>query len=209
MPDCKSSAPDADVARAAQVLASGGTVVYPTETLYGLGVDAFSKSALDRLLALKVREAGKPISVLVDSREMLDELVESVPDAAAGLIERYWPGPLTLVFAARGDLGVALTAGSGSIGVRISSHPVAQALVATLGRPLTSPSANPAGAAPPQRIEVAHAYFGDAVDCYLDAGPLPGEPPSTVVDVRDGLRLLRAGAIDFETLAGSSPTSRS
>lgn len=207
MPDCRSSAPDDDVARAANVLASGGTVVYPTETLYGLGVDASNGAALERLLVLKVREAGKPIAVLVSDADMLEGLVESVPAAAIDLMQRYWPGPLTLVFAARREVSAALTADSGSIGVRISSHPMAQALIETLGRPVTAPSANPAGKTPPRRIEEAEAHFGAAVDFYLDAGPLPGEPASTVVDVRHGLRLLRAGAIDFETLAGRGPAS--
>jgi len=175
-------------------------VVYPTETLYGLGVDALNSSALERLLQLKVRESGKPISVLVEDRRMLDGLATDVSAEAEKLIERFWPGPLTLVFAARADLPLGLTAGSGTIGARVSSHPTAHALTRALGSPLTAPSANPAGMRPPMRIEEARAYFGEAVDFYLDDGPLPGEPASTVVDVRDGLRLLRAGAIDFEEI---------
>lgn len=197
MPDCRSNGPD-DIQRAAEILRKGGTVVYPTETLYGLGVDALNPEALERLLSLKVRQADKPTSVLVRDREMLAELVTEIPAQAESLMDRFWPGPLTLVFAARADLPAGLTANTQSIGARVSSHSIAQALVAALGRPLTAPSANPGGSTPPTRVDEAQAYFGDRVDLYLDAGPLPGEPPSTIVDVRDGLRLLRSGAIDFK-----------
>jgi L-threonylcarbamoyladenylate synthase len=165
-----------------------------------LGVDALNESALGRLVDLKVRNAHKPISVLVSDDRMLNRLVEAIPTKARVLIDRFWPGPLTMVFAARPGLPAALTAGTGSIAARVSSHPTAQALVAALGRPLTSPSANPAGQPPPKRIADARAYFGERVDCYLDAGALPGEPASTVVDVRGDLRLVRPGAIDFEIL---------
>jgi L-threonylcarbamoyladenylate synthase len=200
MRDCRDGVSDDDVLHAVNLLRNGGAVVYPTETLYGLGVDALNESALVRLADLKVRDAHKPISVLVSDDRMLHGLVETIPPKARVLIERFWPGPLTMVFAARPELPAALTAGSGSIGARISSHPTAQALVTALGRPLTSPSANPAGQPPPKRIEDARAYFGGRVECYLDAGPLPGEPASTVVDVRGDLRLVRPGAIDFEIL---------
>jgi L-threonylcarbamoyladenylate synthase len=134
---------------------------------------------------------------------MLTDLVATIPLPADRLMARYWPGPLTLVFAAKASVPTGLTAGSASIGARISSHETAQALVAMLGKPITCPSANPAGKQPPTRLEEARAFFGDEVDLYLDGGSLPGEPPSTIVDVRDGLRLLRAGAIDFDELCES------
>lgn len=204
MPVCKSSVRDEQIARAAEVLRRGEAVVYPTETLYGLGVDALNPQALERLLRLKVRQAGKPTSVLVRDRDMLADLVEAIPAVADQLMQRFWPGPLTLVLAAKVSVPEGLTAGTASIGVRISSHPVAQALVTALGKPLTTPSANPAGERPPTRIEHARDYFGKEVGLYLDAGVLPGEPPSTIVDVRDGLRLVRAGAIDFEDVRDSA-----
>ena len=207
MPDCKSSVSDREISRAAGILQQGGAVVYPTETLYGLGVDALNLEALERLRLLKVREADKPTSVLVSDRAMLSDLVSVIPAPADHLMASFWPGPLTLVFAARPTVPAALTAGAGSIGARISSHPAAQALVAKLGKPVTAPSANPAGARPPIRVEDARAYFGDQVDLYLDDGPLAGEPPSTIVDVRDGLRLLRAGAIDFDAIRRSAEHS--
>lgn len=191
----------ADAVQAAcDVLRRGGVVVYPTETLYGLGVDATQDVALQRLVTLKVRQEGKPISVLVSDRDMLASLVSDVPPPAQRLIDAFWPGPLTIVFEARPGLSDILTGGSGRIGVRISSHALATALVAALGRPLTSPSANPAGARPPVTVGAARDYFGAQVDYYLDAGALPGEPPSTVVDVGAGMRVLREGAISSAAL---------
>lgn len=186
---------DADTSLAIDILRRGGLVVYPTETLYGLGADATNPDALQRLFRVKGREPGKPIAVLVSDLDMLSELVTDIPRNAQRLAEHFWPGPLTMVFGAR--LGVAewLTGGSGTIGARMSSHPRAFALVRGLGKPLTTPSANPAGQPPPRRMTEARAYFGDQVDFYLGDEELPGEPPSTVVDVRSEIHIVRHGAI--------------
>ncbi|MBI4515630.1 MAG: threonylcarbamoyl-AMP synthase [Deltaproteobacteria bacterium] len=171
-------------------------IVYPTETLYGLGVDATSAAAVSKLLALKVRAEGKPIAVLVSDRSMLDQLAARVTPLAERLIARFWPGPLTLVVTARHSVSPLLTGVTGTIGVRISSHPTATALVRGLGRPLTTPSANPAGATPPATIAQARGYFGDRVAVYLDGGTLSGGVASTVVEVTTAeVRVLRAGAI--------------
>ena len=185
-----------DLERAVAALERGGTIVYPTETVYGLGADATSENALQRLAAVKQRSRGKPIAVLVSSREMLEQIVAAVPAAAARLIDEFWPGPLTLAFPAKGGMSAVLTGGSGTVAARISSHPIAQALVERLGKPLTSPSANPAGAPPAREIEAARAYFGAAIDAYLDGGALPGGPASTVVDCSsESPRLVREGRI--------------
>jgi L-threonylcarbamoyladenylate synthase len=203
MPACNGSVRAADaqgVRAAARILAAGGIVVYPTETLYGLGVDARNAEALGRLVALKGREPGKPIAVLVTGVPMLGEMVEEISPQAAVLMRRFWPGPLTIVLRARPSVSALLTGGSGTIGVRCSSHAVATTLVRALGRPVTAPSANPSGCQPPRRVEEAQAYFGAGVDAYLNAGCLPGEPASTVVDARGELRVLRAGAISATAL---------
>ena len=188
------------IQRAVAILRGGGLVVYPTETLYGLGADALKAQALERLAQVKGRETGKPISVLVSDESMLATLVTDVPPMARQLMRRFWPGPLTIVFSARSEVSALLTGGSGGIGVRVSSHPLAGALVKALGRPLTTPSANPAGLSPPVTIEAARNYFGDAVDEYVDGGRLPGEPASTVVDVREGIRVVREGAVSSTAL---------
>jgi L-threonylcarbamoyladenylate synthase len=191
---------DEAVARAARVLAAGGIVVYPTETLYALGADACNLAALRRLVELKGREAGKPVAVLIDGTDMLRDLAAEIPPEAEALMRRFWPGPLTLVLRARSSVSPVLTGGGDGIGVRLSSHPLAAALVRALGRPVTAPSANPAGMPPPVRVDQARAYFGTRVDFYLDGGQLRGEPASTVVDIRAGLEVIRQGAVPTEDL---------
>jgi L-threonylcarbamoyladenylate synthase len=196
-----SSASNAAVDDAVAALRRGELIVYPTETLYGVGADATSAAALERLLALKVRTADKPTSVLVADRAMLDLIAADVPAIAERLLAKFWPGPLTLVLRARASVSPALTAGTGTIGVRVSSHPVAAAIVATLGRPLTAPSANPAGATPAVTVHEARAYFGGRIAVYVDGGTLPGGRGSTVVDVTGNpLRVLREGAVSSAAL---------
>jgi tRNA threonylcarbamoyl adenosine modification protein (Sua5/YciO/YrdC/YwlC family) len=198
--DNSDSRRDEIVAGAARALADGGLVVYPTETLYALGADACNAGALRRLIALKVREAGKPIAVLIDGTAMLHGLAAEIPPEAEALMRRFWPGPLTVVLRARSSVSPLLTGAGNGIGVRLSSHPLATALVRALGRPVTAPSANPAGMRPPAGVDEARAYFGARVDYYLDGGHLHGEPASTVVDVRAGIAVIREGAVPTEDL---------
>src|SRR2546430_12016250 len=123
---CRRRARVDDLERAVASLERGGTIVYPTETVYGLGADATSENALQRLAALKERERGKPIAVLVSSREMLEQIVAAVPVAAARLIDEFWPGPLTLAFPAKGGVSAVLNRGSGTFPARDPSHPIRQ-----------------------------------------------------------------------------------
>ncbi|HSD09520.1 MAG TPA: L-threonylcarbamoyladenylate synthase [Candidatus Binatia bacterium] len=191
----------ADVERAVAALEQGGVIVYPTETLYGLGVDATAEAALARLGSLKGRDRGKPVSVLVGSRAMLDDIVDLVTSVAERLIEKFWPGPLTLALPAKPHVSSALTGGAGTIAVRISSEPIAQAIVEGLRRPLTATSANPGGAPAAVDIAAARAYFGRRVDVYVDAGRVLGGPGSTVVDCStDVPRLVREGAIPLAAI---------
>ena len=183
-----------------RALARGKLVVFPTETLYGLGADARSDVAVELLVAVRGREPGKPILVLVRDVAMAETIAAEVPEGARRLAARFWPGPLTLVLRARPGLSAALTAGSGTIGVRAPGHPAAAAIVDGLGGPVTAPSANPPGAAPPRRLDEARAYFGDGVDVYVDGGELPGGA-STVASVEgDEVRVLRAGAVSEAAL---------
>lgn len=179
-------------------------MVFPTEGLYGIGCDAQSAEAVDRLVAVRGREDGKPILVLVADLVMARTLVMMVPATAERLAERFWPGPLTLVLPARADLPAPLTAATGTIGVRAPGHPMAAAMVAAFGRPVTAPSANPPGCAPPRTCAAAEAYFGDRVAVYLDAGTLSGAP-STVAAVAAGqVRILRRGAISEAALRAAA-----
>jgi L-threonylcarbamoyladenylate synthase len=190
-------------------LRANQAIVYPTETFYGLGARALAPHAVAALAALKGRDASKPIAVLVRDVAMLARVVTRVPEPARLLLERFWPGPLTLVLPARLDLPPALTAGSGAIGVRVSSHPVARALVDALDEPITTTSANPGGAPPAIDVATARGYFGDAVAAYVDGGTLAGGLGSTVLLVADdAVRLIRPGAVPLDVLAavlGTTP----
>lgn len=177
------------------MLQRGGLVAIPTETFYGLGVNPFDTRALDRLRAVKGREDAKPILVLVASINDLSAFVEHVPPAASLLIEGFWPGPLTILFPARASLPHALTAGTGLVGMRVSSCRPLCELLARVG-PLTGTSANRAGAAPARTAEAVQQALGDAVDLILDVGPTPGGLPSTVVAVHHSLRIVREGALE-------------
>lgn len=181
--------------QAATELRAGGLVAFPTETYYGLGAAALQPSAVRRVFAVKGRPEGKPLLVLVDSIAMAERVAAVISPAARGLMDRHWPGALTLVLPARPEVPVEVTAGSGTIGVRLSAHAVARALVSALGAPITAPSANLAEQAPPTTAAGVVAYFGDAV-LVLDGGPTPGGEASTVLDVTvEPPRLVRAGAV--------------
>jgi L-threonylcarbamoyladenylate synthase len=181
--------------RAAEILKSGGLVAFPTETFYGLAVAALDAGAVRSLFALKGRLESKPVLVLVDSVAMA-EAVAVVGELARDLMARYWPGALTLVLPARDVVPAEVTAGTGTIGVRLSSHPVALALVRALGAPITAPSANPTGAAPPTSAAAVLDYFPEALDLVLDGGATAGGPASTVLDVTFAPpRVIREGAV--------------
>ncbi len=181
--------------RALEVLKAGGLIAFPTETFYGLGAAALDASAVKRVFELKGRPWSKPLLVLVDSVTMAERLAV-VGERARALMARHWPGALTLVLPARPGLPAELTAGTATIGVRLSSHPVATALVTGLAGPLTAPSANPSGAAPPSTVAEVLGSFAGALSLVLDAGATAGGLPSTVVDVTGSTpRVLRQGAV--------------
>ena len=180
---------------AAAVLRRGGVVAFPTETFYGLGAAALDRAASRRIFELKGRPETKPVLLLVDSIAMAETVVE-VSARARALMTRHWPGALTLVLRARPSVPEEVTAGTGTVGVRLSPHPVARGLVSALGAPVTAPSANPSGLEPPTTASAVLAYFGDAVDLVLDGGPTAGGEASTVLDTTvEPPRVLRRGAV--------------
>ena len=187
---------DEEIVFAVAALRRGEIIAYPTETFYGLGVDALDELALARLRALKGRD-GKAISVLVDGPAMLDSVCSVVPPLAAALMRRYWPGALTIALPAQSGLPSALV-DDGFIAVRQSSHPTAQALVAGLGRPLTTTSANRAGEPPATTDEAVEEIFAGRCR-ILHGGTTAGGAPSTLVRVRGSkLEILRRGAIEID-----------
>jgi len=186
-----------EIVFAAVALRKGEIVAYPTETSYGLGVNALDELALVRLRQLKGRDADKPISVLVSGTEMLDQLCRTVPPLARRLMAAYWPGPLTLVLPAQPDLPRPLVS-EGCIAVRVSSHPTAQALVEAFGAPLTATSANPAGEPPATTPEMVEDMFEGRCR-VIHGGVTVGGEPSTVARVRGGrLEILRQGVLRIE-----------
>lgn len=176
------------------VLVRGGLIAIPTETFYGLGVNPFDRTALERLHAVKGRADGKPILVLLGSPNDLPLFTEQVSSAALILMETFWPGALTLLFPARSSLPSALTAGTDRVGVRVSSCRPLRELLEQVG-PLTGTSANRAGASPAHTACEVEQAFGSEIDLIVDAGPTPGGLPSTVVEVDESLRIVREGVI--------------
>ena len=186
------------LARAAAILRAGGLVAFPTETFYGLGALASDPAAVRRVFHIKGRAESKPLLVLVDSVAMAESLAAEVTPRARELMIRHWPGALTLVLRARADLPRELTAGPGTIGVRLSPHPVARGLVRALGGPITAPSANHEGAPPPTTAADVLRVFDGAIDLVLDGGATAGGPASSVVDVSAAPpRVLRQGALSI------------
>lgn len=177
-------------------LQRGDVIVFPTETLYGLGADALNSAAVERVFQLKGRDPTHPIPVLVADRGMLYTLVADLPTTAQKLMDRFWPGPLTLVLPARKDIPQPLLNSTGGVGVRISSHPIATQLVAILGSPLTATSANPSGQPPARTIDEAKNYFAGKVNVFVDGGTLSSQTGSTVVEIiEDSVKLIREGKI--------------
>ena len=187
--------------RAAAAIRAGRLVVFPTETVYGLGADALRGDAVARVFAAKRRPADNPLIVHLADRGQIESVATDVPPAAIALFERFAPGPLTIVLPARADLPRVVTAGLSTVAVRFPAHPVAQQLLRACGRPLAAPSANRSGEPSPTTVEMARASLGAAVDVYLDGGPCSVGLESTVVLVR-GTRalILRPGAVTAERM---------
>jgi L-threonylcarbamoyladenylate synthase len=170
------------VAEAARIIKNGGVVVFPTRSLYGLGADAFNTEAINRIFHIKQRHANKPILVLVKDKDELIRLTALIPHVASVIMERFWPGRVTIVFHAKQGLSANLTAGTNKIGVRLPGHPIAYELVKAVGGPITGTSANLSGSAGCFQVNDLDEKIVDSVDLILDAGPLKGGAGSTVVD---------------------------
>ncbi len=189
------------IERAAAVIRAGGVIVYPTETLYGIGADVGNLGALRRVYELKGREGAKPLLVIVDAFERLQPFVEEVTPEARSLMDFFWPGPLTLVFKASARVSTELGAGTGTIGARVPSSEFCRALVQACGGPITSTSANRAGRPPLDTIGEIRRVFPEGVDLFIDAGARVSSAPSTIVDVSTSPpRLLREGAVGWDEI---------
>lgn len=184
------------IAEAAEIIKQGGVVVFPTRSLYGLGVDAYNPDAVEKIIKIKQRPADNPILVLIYSRRQLDSLAANISPTALAIMDAFWPGKVTLVFEARDSLSNRLTARTGKIGVRLAGHPVAAALAQQVGRPVTGTSANVSGEPGCYQAQCLEAAIAQQVDLILDAGTLAGGVGSTVVDVTaDRPQILREGQV--------------
>jgi L-threonylcarbamoyladenylate synthase len=192
---------EASIARAAHIIRNGGVVVFPTHGLYGLGADPFNPAAVERIYAIKGRQASKALLVLIADMSSLERV--AVPPGAGVLdkLRRCWPGRVTFVLQARPGLPAALTGFGDKIGVRQVAHPVAAALVRAVGEPVTGTSANLSGSDGCAAVEDMDTRLINGVDLVLDAGQLAGGPGSTVVDVTGRApRILREGVVPAEEI---------
>ena len=184
------------IAEAARIIRNGGVVVFPTRSLYGLGAYAFNAKAVNRIFHIKQSPVNKPILVLIKDKDELDKLAALVSPAATAIMERFWPGMVSIVFQAKEGLAANLTAGTKKIGIRLPGHNIAYKLVKAAGCPITGTSANLSGSVGCFQINDLDEKIVDSVDLILDAGPLKGGIGSTVVDVTSETPLfLRQGEL--------------
>lgn len=192
--------------RVAALWRSGGTVAFPTETVYGLGAHALDGVAVERIFAAKQRPHWDPLIVHVTDMPMLGEVVAETPERARTLMERFWPGPLTLLLPRSATIGDAVTAGRPLVGVRMPAHPVAQALIAAVGLPIAAPSANSFGRTSPTTAAHVLEDLDGRIDAVVDGGAATHGLESTVVDASGAeLVVYRPGVIpltELERVAG-------
>lgn len=189
--------PDDDGIRiAVEALQHGGLIIYPTETVYGLGVDCENEHAVKNLYRVKKRKEAKPISLIAADIEMVLDYVDKVSDFGRRLMDRFWPGPLTIVFEAETNVNPLIRGGTSAIGIRVPDNVLCCTLVQQLGRPITSTSANLSGEKECRRIEQIPGGLKSAAEVILDGGKTRGIAPSTVISVTADIpEILREGAV--------------
>lgn len=186
---------------AVEHLQQGQVVAFPTETYYGLAVDPTNESAVTALFNLKKRPVDKPLLLLVQETSQLSGLISSVPPELKPLMSKYWPGALTLIFPAHPSVNNIITAGTGTVGIRISPHPVAEKLVKRFGGAITATSANISGMSPAKTAQEVIDMFGDDIDYVLDGGGTSAGLCSTIIGVKKSqLQVIRTGVIDVFSL---------
>lgn len=199
--DLASVASRISIERAADILQRGGTVAFPTETVYGLGANALDPAAIARIFAAKQRPAWDPLIVHISDEEMLRRIIDNLPDNALRLIEVFWPGPLTLLLPKNTSIPHSVTAGRPRVGVRMPAHPVAQALIRAAGVPVAAPSANTFGRISPTLAAHVAEDLEGRIDAILDAGEATHGLESTVVDVGESPCVVyRPGVITLEQI---------
>jgi L-threonylcarbamoyladenylate synthase len=187
------------IAVAARILAEGGLVAFPTDTVYGVGAHAFQPDAVERIYTAKIRSRDKAIPILLAQADDLVLVAEGITETAWLLAERFWPGGLTLVLPKKANVPDVVSAGGPTVAVRVPDHPVPLALIAALGAPLAATSANLSGHPSPVTAQEVQAELGGRIELILNGGRCPGGIPSTVLDVTtDPPAILRTGAISVQ-----------
>jgi L-threonylcarbamoyladenylate synthase len=192
------SRPETSFSRCKDVVSRGGVIVYPTDTFYALGADPMNAVAVQRLFEAKGRQGDQPILLLISDPDQVSKWAAEVMPEAERLMREHWPGPLTLVFRARHHVSPLLTAGRGTIGLRVPGNALTRSLLAFVGGALTGTSANISGGTNLRTAREAAAAFGHNIDLVLDGGETSGKKPSTIVDVSSGTpAVIRAGEISL------------
>lgn len=186
---------------AAEIIRNGGLVAFPTETVYGLGADAMNEKAVLRIFEAKGRPSDNPLIVHVSSADEVPQLVQNIPEQARLLIDRFWPGPLTLVMKKSPAVPLSVTAGLDTVAVRMPSHPVALSLIKSAGVPIAAPSANRSGKPSPTAAAHVIEDLTGRVEAIIDAGSCNVGVESTVLDITNGKPIiLRPGGVTHEQL---------
>lgn len=187
--------------RAAEIIKRGGLVAFPTETVYGLGADAFNPMAVARVFEVKQRPYFDPLIVHIGDRSEVNKLVQEIPYDAERLIERFWPGPLTVVLFKKDNVPDIVTSGLQTIAVRMPKHEMTLKLIKAAGTPIVGPSANPFGYLSPTRAQDVREQLGDQIDFILDGGPCEVGVESTIISfAEEKPKLLRPGGIPLEEI---------
>jgi L-threonylcarbamoyladenylate synthase len=186
--------------RAAQVINSGGVLAFRTDTFYGLGADPFNRDALRRINDLKGRD-GKPILVVISDEREAERFITNRTELFNAVSKRHWPGALTIVLSARPEVPEELTAGTGTIGLRLPDGDAVRSFIRACGGALTATSANLAGELPARTAEEVARSFADCLGLIVDGGEYQGDKPSTVLDISgEHVRLIREGAVTRQEL---------
>jgi len=190
-----------EIERAVEMLKSGGLVAFPTDTVYGIGANAFNKDAVERIFTAKGRDSKKPLQVLIADKDDLNFIVEKQSDTLHRLAEKFFPGALTIVVSAKEDFPRWVTCGLDTVGVRMPSNPIALEMIKAFGKPIAATSANISGFPDPKNAQQVLEYLDGKVDLILDGGATPDDIPSTVIDISvNPPKILRQGKLTVDEL---------